>query len=236
MSLVILTLTDFTPCQFSRQMGSPATAGSNHIPQPSSSPWSSTPSKARHDGEGARRVIGRVLSGANAIPLRNSGGMYFVPASPHDSSNSNGSGPDTLTTHDATAASILSFVEQVKDRAGRAPTRTPRASRAMSVPLVDRAEYREIVAESLEEHVEKEAKALVGEMGRLLRSDSAVTERRGRGFVERVKALKDGVSQYEELLEMRATEARTHVDTAMRQARGLLGRVEAPDTPESSPS
>ncbi len=185
--------------------------------------------KEHHDGESARRVVGRVLSAANAIPLRNSGGMYFVPkpsATAEGASKEAGTGE--LPTHDATASQILAFVEQVRDRSGSAPNKTPRASRAMSVPLVDREEYREIVADSLGEHVEKEAKALVSEMSRLLKSDTAVTERRSRGFVERVKSLKEGVSQYEELLEMRATEARTHLDTAMKQARGLLGRVGSP--------
>lgn len=185
--------------------------------------------KEHHDGEGARRVVGRVLSAANAIPLRNSGGMYFVPkasATAEDASKEAGTGE--LPTHDATASNILAFVEQVRDRAGSAPNKTPRPSRAMSVPLVDREEYREIVAESLGEHVEKEAKALVSEMSRLLKSDTAVTERRSRRFVERVKSLKQGVSQYEELLEMRATEARTHLETAMKQAKGLLGRVQSP--------
>ena len=99
----------------------------------------------------------------------------------------------------------------------------------MSVPLVDREEYREIVADSLQAHVEKEARELVSEMSRLLKSDTAVTERRSRGFAERVKSLREGVSQYEELLEMRATVARTHLETAMKQARGLLGRVESPE-------
>jgi len=184
--------------------------------------------KAHHDGEGVRRVIGRVLSSANAIPLRNSGGMYFVPKAPagaDGASKENGE----LPTHDATVSKIFAFVEQVRARAGSAPNKTPRPSRAMSVPLVDREEYREIVADSLQAHVEKEARELVSEMSRLLKSDTAVTERRSRGFAERVKSLREGVSQYEELLEMRATVARTHLETAMKQARGLLGRVESPE-------
>ncbi len=168
--------------------------------------------KTRHDGEGVRRVLGRALSAANAIPLRNSGGMYFVP---RDGGEGKG-----------WAARLLAFVEEVRIRAESAPTKTPRPSRAMSVPLVDRQEYREVLAESLEEHVEKEAGSLIKEMSALLKGDAGITEKRGRGFVERVRSLKESVAAYEELLEMRATEARTNLEAAMQQARGLLGRVE----------
>ncbi|MDP9475693.1 MAG: hypothetical protein M3R38_08385 [Actinomycetota bacterium] len=164
--------------------------------------------RRRHDGEAARRVLGRVLSEANAVPLRNSGGMYFVPRD-----------------HSAYAKKILLFVEEVRVRAENAPTRQARASMAMKVPLVDREEYREVLAESLEFFVKKEAESLIKEMSSLLKADQAVSERRGRGFVERVRKLKENVSEYEELLQMHATEARANLDVAAREARALLGRV-----------
>ncbi len=74
--------------------------------------------------------------------LRNSGGMYFIPRQ-----------------HESAAHKLLSFVDEVRGRAEDAPGKKAKPSRAMSVPLVDREEYREVVSESLEEHVEKEAKA-----------------------------------------------------------------------------
>ena len=164
--------------------------------------------RRRHDGEAARRVLGRVLFEANAVPLRNSGGMYFVPRD-----------------HAAHAKKILLFVEEVRIRAENAPTRTARASMAMKVPLVDREEYREVLAESLEFFVKKEAESLIKEMSSLLKTDKGVSERRGRGFVERVRKLKENVAEYEELLQMQATEARANLDVAAREARALLGRV-----------
>lgn len=164
--------------------------------------------RRRHDGEAARRVLGRVLYEANAVPLRNSGGMYFVPRD-----------------HCAYAKKILLFVEEVRSRAENAPARTARASMAMKVPLVDREEYREVLAESLEFFVKKEAESLIKEMSSLLKADKSVSERRGRGFVERVRKLKENVAEYEELLQMQATEARANLDVAAREARALLGRV-----------
>ena len=164
--------------------------------------------KDRHDAEGVRRVIGRVLYSAAAVPLRNSGGMYFIPRQ-----------------HDYASRRLLSFVDEVRERAEDAPARKARPSRAMSVPLVDRQEYREVVSESLEEYVEKEAKALVKEMSGLLKGEQAVTPRRGRGFIERVSKLKEDVEAYEELLQMRASEARASLELAFKEARALFARV-----------
>lgn len=89
--------------------------------------------RGRHDGEAARRVLGRVLSEANAVPLRNSGGMYFVPRG-----------------HEDGARRILRFVEAVRVRAEDAPTRRARDSMAMKVPVADREEYRNVLADSVE--------------------------------------------------------------------------------------
>lgn len=165
--------------------------------------------RGRHDGEAARRVLGRVLAGANAVPLRNSGGMYFVPRD-----------------HAAQARKILLFVEEVRVRAENAPTRRARASMAMKVPLVDREEYREVLAESLEFFVKKEAESLIKEMSSLLKGGQNVSAKRGRGFVERVRKLNENVAEYEQLLQMRATEARANLDVAAREARALLECIE----------
>ena len=165
--------------------------------------------KDRHDGEAARRVLGRVLSCANAVPLRNSGGMYFVPQA-----------------HAEFARKILLFVEEVRSRAENAPTRVARPSMAMKVPLVDREEYREVLAESVEFFVQKEAESLIKEMASLVKAKKTVSGKRGRGFVERVRKLKENVAEYEELLQREATEARAKLDIATREARALLERIE----------
>lgn len=165
--------------------------------------------KDRHDGEAARRVLGRVLFDANAVPLRNSGGIYFVPRD-----------------HAEFARKTLLFVEEVRSRAENAPTRVARPSMAMKVPLVDREEYRAVLAESVEFFVQKEAESLIKEMASLVKGGKTVSGKRGRGFVERVRKLKENVSEYEELLQMQATEARAKLDIATREARAILGRIE----------
>lgn len=163
--------------------------------------------KGRHDGEAVRRVIERVRKEAVAVPLRNSGGMYFLP-------NDN-----------PAVKRLLRFVEEVRVRAQNAPGRTARASNAMSVPLVDRDASRRAVAESLEEYVEKEAKALVAEMSQLLKSGRKVKKGRAEALVGRVRRLKEGVADYEELLQTQATAARANLDVAAKEARAILERV-----------
>ena len=162
----------------------------------------------RHDGEAVRRVINRALGSARAIPLRNSGAMYFVNRE-----------------HRGEAENILAFVAAVASTAGSAPARTARTPRAMTVPLVDREEYREVIAESLEDFVQKEARSLVEEMASLTRGQGGVGKRRAESILGRVRALKDSVEEYEELLETRSTEARANLEVASKQARALLALV-----------
>lgn len=161
----------------------------------------------KYDGEAVRRVLGRVLRDASAIPLRSSGGMYFIPRE-----------------NAGRARQVLEFVEEVRKSAEDAPGKVARASAAMSVPLVDTVEYREVLADSLDEHVAKESKALISEMARLLKGDAAITTKRQTKFVERVKKLKADVASYEALLEIRATDARSNLDLAMKEAQALLSR------------
>lgn len=164
--------------------------------------------KHRHDGEAIRRVINRALEGARAIPLRNSGAMYFI-----------------TREHASEAENILAFVGKVADTAASALTRTARTPRAMTVPLVDREEYREVIAESLDAFVDKEARGLIHEMAELSRSGNPVTKKRAESLIGRVKNLKTSVKEYEELLETRATDAQANLDVAAKKARALLALV-----------
>ena len=163
--------------------------------------------KERYDGEAVRAIMGRTFDLAEAIPVRNSGGMYFIPRE-----------------HNEYAENILTFVGEVRHRAEDSLRRKARPSTAFDLPLVDREEYRELLEDSLDDHIKKEAQSLIAEMKRALKSDTEITAKRQGKFVDRVKALKANVKTYEELLQMEATRARDNLDVAMKQARSLLGR------------
>lgn len=74
--------------------------------------------------------------------------------------------------------------------------------------------------------MKKEAEALIKEMSSLIKGDKNVSGKRGRGFVERVRKLRENVAEYEELLHTQATDARARLDVATREARALLERIE----------
>lgn len=164
----------------------------------------------RHDGEAVRRVMTRALGWARAIPLRNSGGMYFL-----------GRG------HAREVEELLAFVAKVAETAASSPSSAAPAKkpRATTVPLVDREEYREVVADSLDDFVDKESRALINEMAALASSGDPITKKRAEKLIARVGELRGSVKEYEEILETRATDARANLDVAARKARGLLALV-----------
>ena len=81
------------------------------------------------------------------------------------------------------------------------------------------------MALSLEDFIEKESSSLINEMTRILKTGAAVTRKRQATFVERVRALKTNVAEYEELLDFRATQARSNLELAGKEARTLLDRI-----------
>jgi hypothetical protein len=91
---------------------------------------------------------------------------------------------------------------------------------------VDKEEYRDAIAASLDEQVEREANALIKEMAEVLRSRKKITQRRHDDFFARVRALKGSVSEYEALLERDITDAKANLELAQREAVALLTRVE----------
>ncbi len=167
----------------------------------------------RHDGEAIRRVITRALGWARAIPLRNSGGMYFLNRG-----------------HAREVEELLAFVAKVAQTAGSSPSRgTPaKKPRATTVPLVDREEYREVIADSLDDFVGKESRALINEMAALSSSGDPVSKKRAEKLIARVRELKTSVKEYEDLLETRATDARANLDVASKKALALLAHVSGP--------
>ena len=163
--------------------------------------------KPRHDDD-ARRAMLKALRNVNSIPLRNSGGMYFVRRSKED-----------------TTKSLLAFVAGVRKRAEIGPAGGKNESHAARVELIDSEDYRQWVALSLEDFIEKESDSLINEMTRILKTGAALTRKRQSTFMERVRALKRNVAEYEELLDFRATQARSNLELAGKEAKTLLDRI-----------
>jgi hypothetical protein len=161
--------------------------------------------KAHHDAGAVRRSIHRALAGCSPVGLRASGGVYFVPMA-----------------HEPELRVIERFVGELKDRLGEEAKRTL----VMAVELVDREEYRDAIAASLDEQVDREANALIREMGEILRRRPKITRRRQEDLFGRVRALKGSVAEYEALLEREIADARANLQLAQEEAVSLLSRVE----------
>lgn len=175
--------------------------------------------KIRHDADAARRALLKALRIARGIPLRASGGMYFVPISKQD-----------------TTQKLLTFIGKIRGEAEQAPGSSPNETHAARVELMDSAEYRSWVSVSLEDFIQKESEALIKEMTNLLKSDTTVTPKRQGSFLKRVRALRANVDEYENLLEYQATDARTSLELAGKEARKLLDKIEAPEPSENTPT
>jgi hypothetical protein len=161
--------------------------------------------RAHHDAGAVRRTIGRALASCSPVGLRASGGVYFVPRS-----------------YEPELRAIERFVGEFKDRLNEKAKRTL----VMAVELVDREEYRDAIAASLDEQVDREANALIREMGEILRKRSKITRRRQEDLFERVRALKGSVAEYEALLEREIADAWANLELAQEEAVSLLSRVE----------
>jgi hypothetical protein len=161
--------------------------------------------KTHHDAGAIRRTIQRTLSECSPVGLRASGGVYFVPRG-----------------HEHEVRAIERFVGELKDRLEEKAKRTL----IMAVELVDREEYRDAIAASLDEQVEREANALIKEMAEVLRSGKKITRRRQEDLFGRVRALKGAVAEYEALLEREIADARANLELAQKEAVSLLSRVE----------
>ena len=96
----------------------------------------------------------------------------------------------------------------------------------MAVPLVDKEEYREVLADSLEEQIQRQSSSLIREMSAALKANRKITDGRQRDFVERVRGLSAMVSEYEALLEREIEGAKSDLELAHREAMALLEHVE----------
>jgi hypothetical protein len=139
------------------------------------------------------------------VGLRTSGGVYFVPGA-----------------HEPELRAIERFVGELKDRLKEETKRTL----VMAVELLDREEYRDAIAASLDEQVDRESNALIREMGEILRKQSKITRRRQEDLFGRVRALKGSVAEYEALLEREIADAKANLQLAQEEAVSLLSRVE----------
>lgn len=168
-------------------------------------PYEYEANKLNYNGNNIREVVARILADCDPVSVRPSGGVYFVPQE-----------------HEATIQRLQQFVKEL------APFAVNGTRSSMhTVPVVDAEEQREMVRESLEAQVEKEAEALIKEMTEVIRDGRKVSTRLAAGFADRARKLSATIKQYETTLEEKQIGARANLEVVLKQATTLFGLVEA---------
>lgn len=167
--------------------------------------WSRFDYECRHyDSSAVRRIVSAVLKEGSPVNMKASGGVYFISRE-----------------HESVTDSVVRLVNELKDYAT-----TSKTSTVTPVPMVDGDEYRDALAESLDEQIERQSKSLIHEMSKVLKGSGKITDARQKEFVGRVRELSGVVKEYEELLEREVQGARSNLELAHKEAMSLLSRVE----------
>lgn len=147
-----------------------------------------------YDASAIRRMVQQILSSCKPIAVRPSGGVHFVPQK-----------------YEATVYAVAELFPKI---AGE--------GQFWFLPVIDAANQREMVAKSLDTHVETEAAAIVAELGRVIKGRQEVSPTLTEKYVRRVQEIAAAVKEYEDLLETKAITAKSHLQLAEQQIRALL--------------
>jgi len=164
-----------------------------------------------------RRMVKTVLDDCQAVGVRPSGGVYFVPRQ-----------------YESTARALSSLIKTL-------PGNTVELH---LVPLMDATEQREMIEDKLRNHVlsqvsqigsmlggdasvlgvKKTLKSLSVEFASVLREQPSVSKVTASNAIHQLQGLKAQIGEYEGLLETNLGEVRSTLDVLRRQVRTMLDR------------
>lgn len=151
-----------------------------------------------YDGTHIRYMLWLMLVACNPISVRPTGGVYFIPQKYAD-----------------TVGAIKELSKRLNKYEGNV--------RMWSIPVIDAAEHREMLEESLEEQVLGGSTSIINEMKNLMETpEASFTARTAKSYADRIRKLKDLVTEYEDMLETQATKARANLELARLQAIKLM--------------
>ena len=146
-----------------------------------------------YQGRHLRELVLRVLKSVNPVPVRPSGGVYFVPAP----------GTETLRR-------LQSFITTL------AP------SQCWALPVADEGDTRQVLTQTLDETVTHTADQVVTTLARLLDRRKTLTLTDQLRAAQEFKRLHTLVTQYQALLDDRLLAAQATLQAAEAQMRSLL--------------
>jgi len=147
-----------------------------------------------YDASAIRRMVAQILSTCRPIAVRPSGGVHFVPQK-----------------YESTVYAVAELFPKI---AGE--------GQFWFLPVIDAKNQREMVAKSLDTHVETEAAAIVAELGRVMKGRQEISATLTEKYVRRVQEIAAAVKEYEDMLETKAITAKSHLQLAEQQIRSLL--------------
>lgn len=160
--------------------------------------------KIHYNGRHIREIVVNVLKELNPISVRPSGGVYFVPEKYAD-----------------TVTALGKFAKYVAKYGT-----TGNYTRVWNIPVVDTDEQRQMVTESLEDHVRVESEALLRELAEAMKSKSGVTPNVVQTYVEKLNKLKSMIKDYEEMLEEKIETVRVTLQFAEKGVKNLLDKMD----------
>lgn len=153
--------------------------------------------RTHYDGNALRRTVTRILDDCHPVAVRPSGGVLFIPRG-------------YAATVDALGKLIDLLAQYGITQGHRSVLR--------AVPVVDAADQRQMIDESLEEQVNTETRALLDDLSQ---ADGS-TKKGIETLIGRIQRLQSMVREYDDLLETKRSDAQAGLEVAMAQARALL--------------
>jgi hypothetical protein len=154
-----------------------------------------------YDGTHIRYMLHMILKNCNPVSVRPNGGVKFIPQKEMDTVNA-----------------VKKLSKQLNNYDGNV--------KVWSIPVIDAAEHREMVGESLEAQVIEGSNSLIQEMKNIVENSSKqIGIKAAQGYAERIKKMQEVVREYEEMLEYQATRAQENLNIAQKLAVKLLESV-----------
>jgi len=160
--------------------------------------------KSNYNGRGIRELIQKILNDMDPIPVRPSGGVYFIPE-----------------RFVAVVEALSEFVSEISRYSV-----SGEKSSLWNVPVIDTEENRAMVIGALEEQAKKDSQSLIAEMAKVLKGKKGITQKLAEKYIQQVKGLKGKVKKYEEMLQTEVVSCRSAMDLALGQTKALLDQVE----------
>jgi len=160
-----------------------------------------------YNGKIIRELVRKILSTTNTVPLKDHGGVYFVPRQ-----------------HKELVYSLQKMVEILQEQN---PDKS-KISSIKAVTLMNKAQEKVIIKETIEEHVrEKTGKLnnLIAELAKALQNNGKVKRKDVENYLDEAKRLVMTVREYEVLLEDDLRNIRTGVEILKTQLSEMLSRV-----------